>query len=307
MLRRMVRLDPTTVEPDSQQRALRRPDWLKANLSTGEGFAEIKRIMRTASLHTVCEEARCPNIYECWAHKTATFMILGDICTRACRFCAVTSGKPTELDLAEPDRVAQATFEMGLRHVVVTSVARDDLADGGAAMFAATIRAVRARVPQCNVEVLIPDFQGREDALAVVLDAEPSVLNHNVETVRRLSDKVRSRAKYDRSLALLERARQLRPRIPTKSSLMLGVGETKDEVQETLEDLRTVGVSIVTLGQYLQPTRRHLPVARYWSPDEFAQLRREAMALGFAHVEAGPLVRSSYHAFDQAQAARASL
>jgi lipoic acid synthetase len=303
----MVPLDSIADETDVQVRPLRRPDWLKANLATGAGFAEIKRIMRTGSLHTVCEEARCPNIYECWAHKTATFMILGDICTRACRFCAVTSGKPTELDLAEPGRVAQATFEMGLRHVVVTSVARDDLADGGAEVFAATIRAVRERVPECNVEVLIPDFQGREHALATVLDAEPSVLNHNVETVRRLSPQVRSRATYDRSLQLLERARQLQPRIPTKSSLMLGVGETREEVLKTLCDLRAVGVSIVTLGQYLQPTRKHLPVARYWTPDEFSELRREARSLGFAHVEAGPLVRSSYHAFDQAQAARAFL
>ncbi|MCY0901321.1 MAG: lipoyl synthase [Firmicutes bacterium] len=282
---------------------MRRPDWLKIQLRTGSDFQDLKKIMRTDGLHTVCEEARCPNIYECWAHRTATFMILGNVCTRACRFCAVTAGKPTELDLAEPERVADATVKMGLRHVVVTSVARDDLEDGGAAVFAATIRAIREASPECKVEVLIPDFMGRPESLATVLDASPDILNHNIETVRRLSDRVRSKAKYERSLELLQRSKSWRPEIPTKSSIMLGVGENWDEILETMDDLRAVGTAIMTIGQYLQPTRRHLRVERYYTPEEFSLLRKEGKSRGFLHVESGPLVRSSYHAHEQAQGA----
>ncbi|WP_439647786.1 lipoyl synthase [Collibacillus ludicampi] len=288
---------------DENPRPGRRPEWLKIHLNTGDNFRELKKLMRGNTLHTVCEEARCPNIYECWANRTATFMILGNICTRACRFCAVTSGLPTELDLEEPGRVAESVEHMGLRHVVVTSVARDDLADGGASIFAATIRAIRERVPLCSVEVLIPDFMGNWDALQVVMDAEPDILNHNIETVRRLSDKVRSKAKYDRSLELLRRAKEMKPHIPTKSSIMIGVGETWEEILQTMDDLRAVDCDIMTIGQYLQPTRKHLPVSRYWTPEEFAALKEEGMKRGFKHVESGPLVRSSYHAHEQVEKA----
>jgi lipoic acid synthetase len=288
---------------DENPRPGRRPEWLKIHLNTGDNFRELKKLMRGNTLHTVCEEARCPNIYECWANRTATFMILGNICTRACRFCAVTSGLPTELDLEEPGRVAESVEHMGLRHVVVTSVARDDLADGGASIFAATIRAIRERVPLCSVEVLIPDFMGNWDALQVVMDSEPDILNHNIETVRRLSDKVRSKAKYDRSLELLRRAKEMKPHIPTKSSIMIGVGETWEEILQTMDDLRAVDCDIMTIGQYLQPTRKHLPVSRYWTPEEFAALKEEGMKRGFKHVESGPLVRSSYHAHEQVEKA----
>lgn len=283
----------------------RKPDWLRIKLITGENYQDLKRMMRAKSLHTVCEEARCPNIYECWANRTATFMILGDICTRACRFCAVKTGMPTELDLQEPERVAEAAEQMGLRHCVVTSVARDDLHDGGASIFAATIRAIRKRLPLCTVEVLIPDFQGNWDALRTVMDAGPDILNHNVETVERLSDRIRAKAKYRRSLELLRRAKEMRPDIPTKSGLMLGVGETIEEVLQTMDDLRAVGCDILTIGQYLQPSPQHYPVERYVHPDEFAMLKREGLARGFAHVESGPFVRSSYHAHRQAQSAAA--
>ncbi|HZG15944.1 MAG TPA: lipoyl synthase [Candidatus Bathyarchaeia archaeon] len=285
----------------------RKPEWLKINLVSGEelaNFRELKKTMRTKTLHTVCEEAKCPNIHECWANRTATFMILGDICTRACRFCAVKTGLPTELDLAEPERVAEAAVDMGLKHVVVTSVARDDLADGGASIFAETIKAIRARLPLTTVEVLIPDFQGNWDALKVVMDAKPDVLNHNIEAVRRLSDRVRARAKYDRTLELLKRAKEMQPTIPTKSSLMIGVGETFEEILETMDDLRAVDVNIMTIGQYLQPTKKHLAVEKYYHPDEFSALKIEGMSRGFSHVEAGPLVRSSYHAHEQANAAK---
>lgn len=282
-----------------REQALNRPEWLKIQMKTGPNYQELKEIMRGQSLHTVCEEARCPNIYECWENRTATFMILGDICTRACRFCAVTSGKPTELDLAEPNRVADAVVSMGLQHVVVTSVARDDLEDGGASVFAATIQAIRSRVPNCGVEVLIPDFGGNWDALAVVMNAGPDILNHNVETVRRLSDKVRSRAKYERTLELLRRAKEFRPDIRTKSSIMVGVGESMEEVFETMDDLRDANVDIVTVGQYLQPTKQHLLVEKFYTPTEFLRMRGEGLKRGFAHVESGAMVRSSYHAHEQ--------
>ncbi len=288
---------------EKKQEPLRRPDWLKIRLNTNQNFTELKELMRGNHLHTVCEEARCPNIFECWANRTATFMILGSVCTRACRFCAVTSGLPTELDWEEPKRVAESVESMGLQHVVVTSVARDDLRDGGAAIFAETIRAIREKSLRCSVEVLIPDFQGDWGALKIVMDARPDILNHNIETVRRLSDKVRSKAKYDRTLELLRQAKNMQPEIPTKSSIMVGVGETFGEVLQTMDDLRAADVDILTIGQYLQPTKQHLNVQRFWTPEEFAALKEEGMKRGFKHVESGPLVRSSYHAHEQVQQA----
>ncbi|MGN7456506.1 lipoyl synthase [Paenibacillus pasadenensis] len=282
---------------------LPKPEWLKIKLQTDGHYAELKDMMRSKTLHTVCEEARCPNIYECWANRTATFMILGDICTRACRFCAVKTGLPTELDLQEPERVAEAAEQMGLRHCVVTSVARDDLKDGGASIFAATIKAIRARLPLCSVEVLIPDFLGNEESLRIVMDAKPDILNHNIETVERLSDRVRAKAKYKRSIELLRRAKEMAPSIPTKSSIMLGVGEEYEEIIASMDDLRSVDVNILTLGQYLQPSPNHLAVARYVHPDEFKQLKEDGLARGFSHVESGPMVRSSYHAHEQVKSA----
>ncbi|QSO53380.1 lipoyl synthase [Alicyclobacillus curvatus] len=290
-------------EEKMREQAATRPDWLKIHMKTGPNYKDLKDLMRGQELHTVCEEARCPNIYDCWEHRTATFMILGDVCTRACRFCAVTSGRPPYLDLLEPQRVADTVVNMGLQHVVITSVARDDLEDGGSSVFAATIRAIRDRLPECGVEVLIPDFLGRIEDLKTVLDASPDILNHNIETVRRLSDSVRSRAKYDRTLELLQRSKNLRPDIRTKSSIMVGLGETFEEVLETMDDLRAVGVDIVTVGQYLQPTKRHLLVEKFYTPTEFLRFRGEGLTRGFAHVESGPLVRSSYHAHEQVQRA----
>lgn len=287
--------------------AERKPEWLKIKLNTGENFKELKRMMRGKTLHTVCEEARCPNIYECWANRTATFMILGDMCTRACRFCAVKTGLPTELDLAEPERVAEATEQMGLKHVVVTSVARDDLKDGGALIFAETIRAIRKRTPLCSIEVLIPDFLGNWDALKTVMDAKPDILNHNIETVERLSDRVRSKAKYNRTLELLSKSKEFQPDVPTKSSIMIGVGETIEEIIATMDDLRRMDVDILTIGQYLQPTPKHLPVKKFYHPDEFAKLKEEGLKRGFKHVESGPLVRSSYHAHEQVESAAKAL
>lgn len=282
----------------------RKPEWLKIKLNTDENFTEIKKMMRGKTLHTVCEEAKCPNIYECWSNRTATFMINGSICTRGCRFCAVATGLPSELDLAEPEKVAEAAEQMGLKHAVVTAVARDDLRDGGASIFAQTIKAIRERLPMCSVEVLIPDFQGNWDALKVVIDAKPDILNHNVETVERMSDRIRSKAKYPRSLELLKRSKEMAPSIPTKSSMMLGVGEEWDEIIQTMKDLRQAGVNILTIGQYLQPTRKHFNVVKYYHPDEFAALKEEGMKLGFGHVESGPLVRSSYHAHEQGKKAQ---
>ncbi|WP_376739068.1 lipoyl synthase [Paenibacillus sp. 598K] len=286
-----------------QREKLPKPEWLRIKLTTDGNYKEIKDMMRSKTLHTVCEEARCPNIYECWANRTATFMILGDICTRACRFCAVNTGMPTELDLQEPERVADAAVQMGLKHCVVTSVARDDLADGGAMIFAETIKAIRRKLPFCSVEVLIPDFMGNKDALQVVMDAKPDILNHNIETVERLSDRVRAKAKYHRSLELIRRAKEMQPKIPTKSSIMLGVGEEYDEILQAMDDLRAVDCNILTLGQYLQPTPNHLAIERYVHPDEFAKLKEEGLARGFSHVESGPMVRSSYHAHEQVKSA----
>jgi lipoic acid synthetase len=288
----------------AKKEILRKPSWLNIKLETGTSFRELKSMMRGKTLHTVCEEAKCPNIYECWSNRTATFMILGNICTRACRFCAVTSGLPTELDLEEPERVAEATEQMGLRHVVVTSVARDDLADGGSSIFAATIAAIRRRTPLCSIEVLIPDFLGNRDALATVLTAKPDILNHNIETVERLSDRVRSKAKYERSIELLRRSKEINPAIPTKSSIMVGVGEHWEEILRTMDDLRAVDCNIMTIGQYLQPTKNHLYVEKFYTPEEFSQLKEEGMKRGFSHVESGPLVRSSYHAHEQVKSAQ---
>jgi lipoic acid synthetase len=280
-----------------------KPDWIRIKLTTGDNYKEIKSMMRSKTLHTVCEEARCPNIYECWANRTATFMILGDICTRACRFCAVNTGLPTELDLQEPERVAEAAEQMNLRHCVVTSVARDDLKDGGAYIFAETVKAIRRRLPLCSVEVLIPDFMGSEEALKIVMDVKPDILNHNIETVERMSDRVRAKAKYTRSLQLLKNAKAMQPDIPTKSSIMLGVGEQWHEILEAMDDLRSVGCNIMTIGQYLQPSPKHLNVEKYYTPEEFAILKEEGMKRGFSHVESGPLVRSSYHAHEQVKSA----
>lgn len=282
---------------------LRKPDWLKTKLQTGDNFKDIKTMMRSKTLHSVCEEAKCPNIYECWTNRTATFMILGDTCTRACRFCAVKTGLPTELDLQEPERVAEAAENMGLKHCVITSVARDDLRDGGASIFAESVRAVRRRLPFCSVEVLIPDFMGNEQSLRTVLEAKPDILNHNVETVERLSDRVRSKAKYARTMELLKRSKSMAPAIPTKSSIMLGVGEEWEEILATMDDLRRVDVSILTIGQYLQPTSHHLRIEKFYTPEEFAELKAEGLRRGFSHVESGPLVRSSYHAHEQVQSA----
>ncbi|MBO9130708.1 lipoyl synthase [Bacillus sp. 165] len=284
---------------------MRKPEWLKIKLNTNETYNGLKKMMRSKNLHTVCEEAKCPNIHECWAvRRTATFMILGDICTRACRFCAVKTGLPTELDLQEPERVADSVEQMNLKHVVVTAVARDDLKDGGAAVFAETVRAIRSKNPFTSIEVLPSDMGGVYENLKMLMDARPDILNHNIETVRRLSDRVRARAKYERSLEFLRRAKEMQPDIPTKSSIMIGLGETKEEIIEAMDDLRANNVDILTLGQYLQPSKKHLPVIKYWSPAEFAELKEIALSKGFSHCEAGPLVRSSYHADEQVQSAK---
>ena len=281
------------VEPPRQ----RRPEWLKSRVPGGENYARVKKIIDSNALHTVCQEARCPNAGECWNNGTATFMILGDVCTRSCGFCAVKTGKPTELDGDEPARVARAVSLLGLRHAVITSVNRDELYDGGAQIFAETIRQVRAANPGIRIEVLIPDFRGEEFALDIVLDALPDILNHNMETVPRLYPVVRPQAKYERSLTLLNRAR--RRGFTTKTGLMLGIGERIEEVIEVLQDLRREDCVILTLGQYLQPTKEHLPVERFVHPEEFRRLKEIGMEMGFRHVESGPLVRSSYHAEQQ--------
>ncbi|HLW47067.1 MAG TPA: lipoyl synthase [bacterium] len=283
--------------------AERRPEWLKVRLPAGPNFRDLVGVMRTQALHTVCEEARCPNIGDCWERRTATFLILGNVCTRHCAYCAIAHGLPTELDAAEPERLASAVEAMGLRHVVVTSVDRDDLRDGGAGMFARTIRLVRARTPRCSIEVLIPDFKGDPAALDTVLDAEPDILNHNIETVPRLFPAVRSGGRYRRSLDLLARAKARGTRWLTKSGMMVGLGEAADEVLQTMRDLRAVGCDILTIGQYLSPGKDYVPIARYYHPDEFAALKADGLAMGFRHVESGPLVRSSYHADEQAVAA----
>ncbi len=278
----------------------RRPQWLKAKIPAGKAYLETKAILRTLDLHTVCESANCPNIGDCFSRHTATFLILGNICTRACPFCDIRSGKPLPVDPEEPMRVAQAARRLGLRYVVVTSVNRDELPDGGASQFADTIHAIRSEIPSARVEVLIPDFLGKWDALHRVLEAGPDVLNHNMETVRRLYARVRPAGRYERSLELLRQVARIAPEIPPKSGIMLGVGEAVAEVEELLRDLRAHGCSMVTLGQYLPPSGSHLPLERYAPPEEFAHYREYGLALGFRQVASGPLVRSSYHAEEQA-------
>ena len=295
-------MSPERVTVAERQRS-RKPRWLKARFPGGERFNEMKALLRDQQLHTVCEEARCPNIGECFNLGTATFMILGDVCTRACGFCDVTSGRPGELDLLEPMRLAAAVERLGLDYAVITSVNRDDVADGGASIFAACIRAIRHRTPACRVEVLIPDFQGNWEALRTVVEAGPVVLNHNTETVPRLYPRVRPKARYEQSLELIRRVKELDPSMTTKSGLMVGLGETLAEIVQTMRDLRAHRCDLLTVGQYLRPSQKHLPVERYWHPDEFAVLRDIGHDLGFEHVEAGPLVRSSYHAGEQADAA----
>ena len=282
----------------------RLPDWLKVPMPGGPRYIELKQLMRESQLHTVCEEARCPNIGECWERSAATFMILGDICTRACAYCAVTTGRPGALDLGEPSRLAATVKRMQLRYCVITSVNRDDLPDGGAGVFAACIRQVRAAVPGCRVEVLIPDFNGNRDALATVVAARPQVLNHNIESVERVFRRVRPKGGYRQSLELLRRAKALAPDLPTKSGIIVGMGETPAEVRQTMADLRAADCDLLTIGQYLRPSLKHIPIDRFYTPAEFEELRLAGAALGFKHIAAGPLVRSSYHADEQHAAAR---
>jgi lipoic acid synthetase len=283
---------------------LPKPEWLKVRFPAGERYSEIKGLLREHSLHSVCEEAHCPNIGECFNAGEATFMILGDICTRSCGFCAVTSGKPTGLDLMEPLRLARTVETLGLDYAVITSVNRDDLPDGGAAVFAACLRAIRHHVPHCEIEVLTPDFEGNWDAVRTVIEARPTVYNHNTETVPRLYRTVRPKARYERSLELIRRVKEIDPTMTTKSGLMVGLGETLDELEATMSDLRAQDCDLLTVGQYLRPDDKHLPVVRYYHPDEFAEIKAMGQRLGFDHIEAGPFVRSSYHAGEQARAAR---
>jgi lipoic acid synthetase len=283
---------------------LARPEWLRAPAPVGDNYRELKNLITSLNLHTVCESAACPNIGECWNRRTATFMILGNVCTRRCGFCAVQKGAPLAVDYDEPRRVAEAVAAMGLRYAVITSVNRDDRKDGGAELFALVLDAIHAQVPGCKVEVLVPDFQGKHEAMEIVMNAAPDVLNHNTETVPRLYRQVRLGARYERSLDMLAYAKELAPQIPVKSGLMLGLGETEDEVVDVMRDLLAHRVDILTLGQYLRPSPKHLPIVRYIEPQEFARLRKIGREMGFPHVEAGPLVRSSYHADDSHAAAR---
>jgi lipoic acid synthetase len=294
----LIRIDQLRRGAEEAEAPGRRlPPWFKVNLRQGPHYQDIRRIMDRLQLHTICEEARCPNVWECWNNRTATFLILGDICTRRCHYCSVTTGRPLPLDPDEPRRVAEAIQALGLRHAVITSVNRDELPDGGAGIFAETIREIRRLLPSCTIEVLIPDFAGNEQALQTVIDEQPDILNHNIETVRRLFPSIRPQGKYDRSIGLLDWAKRMGAR--TKSGLIVGMGETPDEVREVMRHLRAVGTDIMTIGQYLRPTKQHLPVARFYVPEEFAAFKVEGEALGFAHVESGPLVRSSYHAEQQ--------
>lgn len=283
-----------------------KPQWLRAKAPVGDNFHNLKKLARGLGLHTVCESAQCPNIGECWNHRTATFMLLGDICTRRCGFCAVPKGRPEAIDWGEPKRVAEAVATLGLKHAVVTSVNRDDDNVGGAKIFAETIRQIRELTPECRVEVLIPDFQGLEEPLRIVLDARPDVLNHNTETVPRLYRSVRSGARYQRTLDLLANAKQWSPAMVTKSGVMVGLGESMEELIEVFRDLGERGVDILTVGQYLRPSKDHLPIARFYTPEEFAHMKEAALRYGFRHVESGPLVRSSYHAHEQAESTTAA-
>jgi lipoic acid synthetase len=281
----------------------RKPPWLKVKAPGGPNYVRLKHLMRELDLHTVCEEAHCPNVGECWEHGAATFMILGDVCTRNCAYCAVAHGRPPRYDVEEPARVARAIAEMALRHAVITSVDRDDLPDFGAFIFAETIRQIRARLPECSVEVLVPDFQGNEDSIRAVVEARPDIYNHNTETVPRLYKRCRPGGRYPRVLEIFRTVKRLAPDLPTKTGIILGMGETNEEVLATMRELRTVDVDILTLGQYLRPSARHIALDRYVTPEEFGMLRAEGMAMGYRHVESGPLVRSSYHAWEQVQAA----
>ncbi|HLF37525.1 MAG TPA: lipoyl synthase [Anaerolineales bacterium] len=283
-------------------RPMRRPEWIKVRAPAGPSYERVRQIMRSKLLHTVCEEARCPNLGECWGAGTATFLLMGDTCTRSCGFCDIATGRPQPLDWLEPERVARAVKAMDLRHAVITSVNRDEREDGGAPIFAMVIRRIRELQPGCSVEVLIPDFKGSRDALQIVLEARPEILNHNVETVRRLFKRVQPQDHYEWAEATLSNAKQLDPDVLTKSGIMVGLGETPDEIKETMGDLRTWGVDILTLGQYLQPSVKHLPIERYYHPDEFSELKEYGLGIGFRWVESGPLVRSSYHAEQQVRA-----
>jgi len=283
-----------------------KPTWLRAKAPSGDNFHNLKKLARGLGLHTVCESAQCPNIGECWNHKTATFMLLGDICTRRCGFCAVPKGRPEPIDWDEPRRVAEAVATLGLKHAVVTSVNRDDDNIGGAKVFAETIREIRELTPDCRIEVLIPDFQGLDEALKIVLDANPDVLNHNTETVPRLYRVVRSGARYERTLTLLANAKKFSPGMVTKSGVMVGLGESSEELVDVFRDLGNRGVDILTIGQYLRPSKDHLPIARFYAPEEFQYLKDEALRFGFRHVESGPMVRSSYHAHEQAESTSTS-
>jgi lipoic acid synthetase len=284
------------------------PPWIRTRVVEGENYKELKHLVQAQRLHTVCEEAKCPNIFDCWSRRTATFMILGDVCTRACRFCAVTSGRPVELDIGEPLRVAESVAQLGLRHAVITSVDRDDLADGGSGMFARTIKAIRRRSPSTTIEVLTPDFQGDLAAVQTVVEARPDIFNHNTETVPRLYARIRPKAVYANSLALLQHVKRLAPDMVTKSGLMVGLGEIEDELLDVFGNMRAHDIDVLTVGQYLRPSKKHAEVARYYRPEEFVHLKQQAMEMGFAHVEAGPMVRSSYHADEQVPvAARKSL
>lgn len=281
----------------------RKPSWLKVKAPGGENYSRLRRMMRELDLHTVCEEAHCPNIGECWEHGTATFMILGDVCTRNCAYCAVAHGRPPKFDAAEPSRVGEAVAQLKLRHAVITSVDRDDLPDFGAWAFAETIRQIHEQVPGCSVEVLVPDFQGNEESISTVLEARPEIYNHNTETVPRLYKRCRPGGRYERVMKIFTYARQAAPDIPTKTGIIVGMGETIEELVEVMKDLRSVDVDILTLGQYLRPSDGHIALDRYYTPDEFRELARIGLELGFRHVESGPLVRSSYHAWEQVQAA----
>lgn len=310
----MVEQQPTDMAAQGQEPGLetqsirpRLPEWLKVKMPGGPRYIELKNLMRDQQLHTVCQEAHCPNIGECWERGTATFMILGDICTRRCHYCAVTTGRPTGIDLQEPARLAETAKQMGLRYCVITSVNRDDLPDGGAFIYASCIKQVRAQVPGCRVEVLIPDFAGSWGALKKVIDARPDVLNHNIETARRVFPRVRPKGDYQLSLDLLAQVKELEPAMVTKSGIIVGMGETGDEVAETMQDLRRADCDLLTIGQYLRPSQKHLPVDRFYTPAEFDGLRRIGEAMGFKHVASGPLVRSSYHADEQHDAAAANM
>ena len=289
-------------QPQLLQPGRRLPEWIKVRVSEGANYRELKQLVADQRLHTVCEEAQCPNIYDCWNRRTATFMILGAICTRACRFCAVTSGRPTELDLTEPLRVAESVAKLGLRHAVITSVDRDDLRDGGAEIFARTIRAIKRRSPGTTVEVLTPDFGGNLEAVTAVVEAQPDIYNHNTETVPRLYPSIRPKAVYANSLGLLRHVKSLRPEMVTKSGVMVGLGEETGELLEVFRNMRAHDIDVLTVGQYLRPSRRHAEVKRFYRPEEFLSLKEQALAMGFRHVESGALVRSSYHADEQVPA-----